>query len=603
MLKIGKSVRAKLGLGLGLTFILVAALVAVSLWSIITVNQATTEIYRSNMVGSTAIARTQALLSGLNGDIKIALNSSAQSANVRDLPNEIARVRKQVDSAWAKYYPSLIGTGEAAAAAKKTQTTLAGIDDALKRFVGTIRDQGALGAATFYGMSLRQPLAQVDSELDALSGFQNKAAAKAFVHEQHVAHLARLGMAGFGGAVLLVTLIAMIWLARMIMRPLNAARGFVEAIAEGDLAVAIRNPYRDEFGAMIGAIEAMRERLARVVERVRGHAESVSGGVGEIASGNEELSTRTQQQAASLEETAASMEQMTATVRQNADNAAQADQLARTVRDQAHSGADVVGRAVESMQAIDAVSRRIAENISLIDDIAFQTNLLALNASVEAARAGEQGRGFAVVASEVRNLATRSATAAKEINALVADSVAKVADGSREVGRSGETLKQISRQHQSGQRCGGGDRGGQQGTDRRYRAGQSRRDADGWHDPAECGAGRGVGRGKPVAKRARARTDRRGGVLPSRRRIGAGCPWAQRARCNGRVVCCERSADAREADARYRKGTDAASAGNGRAGDAGSGGRRIPGHGFGFRLGHVLSTGSSITTRGRPRRQ
>ncbi|MGB7756548.1 MAG: methyl-accepting chemotaxis protein [Salinisphaera sp.] len=444
MLNVRKSVRAKLGLGLGLTFVLVAALVAVSLWSITIVNQATNEIYRSNMVGSAAIARTQALLSGLNSDIKIALNGSAQSANVRELPDKIATVRKQVKRAWAKYYPSLAGTGKEAKAAKEAQTSLAGIDDALGRFVGTIRDQGALGAATFYGMSLRQPLAQINGELDTLSGFQHKAAARAFAKEQHVAHLARLVMAGFGAAVLLATLIAMLWLARMIMRPLNAARGFVEAIAEGDLGVAIHNPYRDEFGAMIGAIDSMRDRLARVVQRVRGHAESVSGGVGEIASGNEELSARTQQQAASLEETAASMEQMTATVRQNADNAAQADQLARTVRDQAHSGADVVGRAVESMQAIDAVSRRIAENISLIDDIAFQTNLLALNASVEAARAGEQGRGFAVVASEVRNLATRSATAAKEINALVAESVAKVADGSREVGRSGETLNRIT---------------------------------------------------------------------------------------------------------------------------------------------------------------
>ena len=444
MLNVRKSVRAKIGLGLGLTFVLVAVLVAVSLWSITTVNKATTEIYRSNMVASTAIARTQSLLSDLKGDIKVALNSSAQSANVRNLPDEIARVRKQVKTAWRQYYPALAGSGDEAKTAKKAQATLAGIDDALGRFAGTIQDQGILGAAMFYGTSLRQPLAQINDQLDTLSGFENKTAAAAFVQEQRVAHLARLGMTGFGGAVLLVTLIAMIWLARMIMRPLNTARGFVEAIADGDLGVAIHNPYRDEFGAMIGAIEAMRARLARVVQRVRGHAESVSGGVGEIASGNEELSTRTQQQSASLEETAASMEQMTATVRQNADNAAQADQLARTVRDQAHSGTDVVGRAVESMQAIDAVSRRIAENISLIDDIAFQTNLLALNASVEAARAGEQGRGFAVVASEVRNLATRSATAAKEINALVAESVAKVADGSRDVGLSGETLNQIT---------------------------------------------------------------------------------------------------------------------------------------------------------------
>ncbi|KEZ78148.1 methyl-accepting chemotaxis protein [Salinisphaera hydrothermalis] len=444
MLNVRKSVRAKLGLGLGLTFVLVAALVAVSVGAITLVNRATTEIYRSNIVGGKAIARSQALLSGLNGDIKIALNSSAQSANVHDLPKEITRVRQRVNAAWAQYYPALAGAGDEARAAKKTQAELKQIDAALGRFVDTIKDQGTLGAATFYGMSLRQPFEQLNDEFDTLAGYQSKAGAKAFAEEQHIAHLARLGLMGFGGAVLLVTLLSMIWLVRMIMRPLAAARGAVEAIADGNLSATINNPYRDEFGAMLGAIEVMRERLARVVARVRGHAESVSGGVGEIASGNEELSTRTQQQAASLEETAASMEQMTSTVRQNADNAAQADQLARTVRDQARSGADIVGQAVASMQAIDEVSRRIAENISLIDDIAFQTNLLALNASVEAARAGEQGRGFAVVATEVRNLATRSAAAAKEINALVTDSTAKVAEGSRDVGRSGETLQQIT---------------------------------------------------------------------------------------------------------------------------------------------------------------
>ena len=163
MLNVRKSVRAKLGLGLGLTFVLVAALVAVSLGAITLVDRSTTEIYRSNIIGGKAIARSQALLSGLESDIKVALNSSTQAANVRDLPKEIARVRQQVNAAWANYYPALAGQGDEARAAKKTQADLKSIDAALGRFVDTIHDQGTLGAATFYGMSLRQPFQQLEN--------------------------------------------------------------------------------------------------------------------------------------------------------------------------------------------------------------------------------------------------------------------------------------------------------------------------------------------------------------------------------------------------------------------------------------------------------
>jgi methyl-accepting chemotaxis protein len=163
----------------------------------------------------------------------------------------------------------------------------------------------------------------------------------------------------------------------------------------------------------------------------------------EISSSNVNLSQRTEEQASSLEETASSMEQMTATVRQNADNAAQANQLAAAARAQAEKGGAVVAEAIGAMQAIDDSSKKIADIIGVIDEIAFQTNLLALNAAVEAARAGEQGRGFAVVASEVRGLASRSAGAAKEIKALIHDSVAKVEQGSKLVDDSGHTLAEI----------------------------------------------------------------------------------------------------------------------------------------------------------------
>ncbi len=185
------------------------------------------------------------------------------------------------------------------------------------------------------------------------------------------------------------------------------------------------------------------QQLVALVAEVQKAAAEIQAGADEISKGNTNLSQRTEQQAASLEETASSMEEMTSTVKQTADNASQADKLAAATREQAEKGGTVVSSAVQAMSAINAASRKIADIIGVIDEIAFQTNLLALNAAVEAARAGEQGRGFAVVASEVRNLAGRSATAAKEIKVLIQDSVGKVGEGSKLVGQSGETLEEI----------------------------------------------------------------------------------------------------------------------------------------------------------------
>ena len=197
------------------------------------------------------------------------------------------------------------------------------------------------------------------------------------------------------------------------------------------------------FEVMSRGINQLADNLNEVVSKVKMAAGEVHRGAQEISAGNSNLSLRTEEQAASLEETASSMEEMTTTVKQNADNAGQANQLAMAAREQAEQGGMVVGKAVQAMSGINDSARKIADIISVIDEIAFQTNLLALNAAVEAARAGEQGRGFAVVASEVRNLAGRSATAAKEIKDLIQDSVKKVEDGSLLVTQSGQTLEQI----------------------------------------------------------------------------------------------------------------------------------------------------------------
>jgi methyl-accepting chemotaxis protein len=218
----------------------------------------------------------------------------------------------------------------------------------------------------------------------------------------------------------------------------------VKSAVDGDLTHRI--PTEGKTGsleALCRGVNSLLESTSDLVKRVKSATSEVQQGAEEISKGNTNLSQRTEEQASSLEETASSMEEMTSTVKQTADNAGQANQLAIAARQQAEKGGAVVGNAVNAMSGINAASKKIADIIGVIDEIAFQTNLLALNAAVEAARAGEQGRGFAVVATEVRNLAGRSATAAKEIKALIQDSVAKVEEGSKLVDESGKTLDEI----------------------------------------------------------------------------------------------------------------------------------------------------------------
>ncbi|WP_157407077.1 methyl-accepting chemotaxis protein [Janthinobacterium sp. CG3] len=220
------------------------------------------------------------------------------------------------------------------------------------------------------------------------------------------------------------------------------AAGITRRIAEGDLTVSIELKGSDN-SSLLHGIKTMRDSIANIVGQVRSGTDAIATASSQIASGNLDLSSRTEQQASSLEETASSMEELTSTVKQNSDNARQANQLAISASDVAVKGGTVVSQVVDTMSSINESSKKIVDIIGVIDGIAFQTNILALNAAVEAARAGEQGRGFAVVASEVRNLAQRSAAAAKEIKTLIGDSVEKVDAGSKLVSQAGTTMDEI----------------------------------------------------------------------------------------------------------------------------------------------------------------
>lgn len=243
----------------------------------------------------------------------------------------------------------------------------------------------------------------------------------------------------------LVLILVVVWygIRQTLLNPLARVIAHIREIAGGNLTNTLTVAGRNEIGELAGSVDHMQRSLVETVTQVREGSDAIYSGTSEIAAGNTDLSSRTEQQASALEETAASMEELTATVKQNADNARQASQLAQSASETALHGGKVVDNVVKTMHDIAGSSKKIADIISVIDGIAFQTNILALNAAVEAARAGEQGRGFAVVAGEVRNLASRSAQAAKEIKALIEDSVSRVDTGSVLVESAGDTMNDI----------------------------------------------------------------------------------------------------------------------------------------------------------------
>ena len=306
-----------------------------------------------------------------------------------------------------------------------------------------VRAGRADDARRIYQDTLSPVAAKVSDALAALVRAEINEGHQEFARSEADAHRLTMIVAGMAAAALgLGALLA--WLiTRSITRPLAQAVDIAEAVARGDLTQCVQIRSKDETGRLLQALQAMVTSLVQVVGAVRSSSDSIATGSSQIATGNSDLSQRTEEQASNLQQTAASMEQLSGTVKANAETAQQAAQLATRSSQVAEHGGAVVSQVVSTMEDIAASSKRIANIIGVIDGIAFQTNILALNAAVEAARAGEQGRGFAVVASEVRNLAQRSAEAAKEIKTLIGASVDRVEAGSRLVVDAGSTMQDI----------------------------------------------------------------------------------------------------------------------------------------------------------------
>ena len=436
-LKIG----TRLGIGFAVVLGLLVAVLLVGLYSMGQLSARTHDIVADKNV-KMAAANT---MSDNVRNITLAITSVVVAPTEALVQTELAKIGEA-----RKKYGAAKETLQKKISTDKETALMAELDAALKsgaplnNKVIELRNAGQTEEAiAFLTQQAAPSLKIVLGALDSLVAYEAQQAAQAATDAETLSASARAYMIILGSvAVLLGAFVAWI-ITRSITHPINAAVAVAETVASGDLSSHIVVNSSDETGRLLGALKAMNDSLLGVVAQVRHGTDAISTASSEIAAGNLDLSSRTEEQASSLEETASAMEELTSTVKQNADNARQANQLAKSASEVAVRGGSIVSQVVDTMGTINESSKKIVDIIGVIDGIAFQTNILALNAAVEAARAGEQGRGFAVVATEVRNLAQRSAGAAKEIKELIAASVANVDTGSRLVNEAGQTMGDI----------------------------------------------------------------------------------------------------------------------------------------------------------------
>ena len=435
------SIGQRLALGFGVLIFLLLTLAGLSYLGISSLNQEVGTMVETRYP-KTVVAN------GIKADVSEATRSMLSVLIMSD-PGQIQKELANIQSANASATKALAELNKSTTDAKG-QEILKAITEIRNRFnpgqatfVSLINEDKKDDAMVKFMFSLRPQQTKYFEQLDKFVAYQHAEMAKAGEGASALTRRTQLSILLLALGAAFISLVVAVLSTRSITGPLKQAVVIARRVANGDLTSEIEVNSTDETGQMMAALHDMNASLIKIVAEVRAGTDSIAEASTEIAMGNLDLSARTEQQANSLGQTSGAMRELTGTVQQNADNARQANQLAAKASEVAVRGGSVVSHVVETMGSITASSKKIVDIIGVIDGIAFQTNILALNAAVEAARAGEQGRGFAVVASEVRNLAQRSASAAKEIKALIGDSVSKVREGSTLVEQAGVTMEEV----------------------------------------------------------------------------------------------------------------------------------------------------------------
>ncbi len=436
------TIKARLIFVLGLMSALLVLIGSVGIWGMSQTNQGLLRVYEDRTVPAGQVSM---ILENLMENRMLVLDTvnNPSPQMIQESQAQIESNRRAIDELWEAYMGTYLTAEEARLADRFVDARRAFLNEGVIPAMDAMR-AGQIEEGINTAFDVMEPaFMPVRNLAGELRDLQLEIAAQEYADA--TALFSRIQTIAVAVIVLGLIAAAVIGylVVQAIVQPINEAVRLASAIAKGDLTNKIEVNSNDEMGKLLRAMREMSDNLEDLILQVMESSGTVSTGADEIASGNVNLSQRTEEQASSLEETASSMEELTSTVKQNADNAGQANQLANAARDSAEKGGQVVAKAVTAMNEINASSKRVADIIGVIDEIAFQTNLLALNAAVEAARAGEQGRGFAVVAAEVRSLAQRSASSAREIKDLISDSVQKVDDGAELVEASGQTLEEI----------------------------------------------------------------------------------------------------------------------------------------------------------------